>query len=885
MSEARFSPVVLGARERLSRGRERIRQHHVDGLLGVQISGQLTRLFDEVVLDLYQAALSDWGIEQGKSVTGQVALIAHSGYGRGDMAPYSDIDLMMLHGFRDESHIEPFVRKFTHSIYDVGLQLGFSVRTSQQALALAANDSTVLTSLLETRLLVGDEKLYQRFHEQFRYRARLNSLGKMKAIENSRADEQAKNGETVHLLEPNIKRSRGGLRDIQLIRWIGAICHGEANLETLHQMGALSRADWRRLRDAREFLLRLRNELHFYSEKAQDVVDRAEQMRIAELWGYQRAGGLLAVEQFMRDYFRHTEGVRDCSSQFLAGVRPRPLLQRLFEPLFSHRVDRDFLVGPSSIRARPQELERLCGDIAEILRLMVLASLYDKPIDPATWETIRSSMDEPLEQDAILPPLSHDSQQRFLDLLAQPVRLGLLLRQLHRLRVLEKIIPGMSHARCLLQFNSYHKYTVDEHSLRAVEAVTGFRNDAGPLGEAYRAVRNKRVLHLATLIHDMGKGYEEDHSEIGRRLALETGERLKLPKAETETVALLVHKHLRMSHLAQQHDIQDDRVVVPFAAEVGSPEVLRMLYCLTCADLSAVGPGVLNEWKLELLTDLYKHTLELFSESTPEEAADLRIKQRRALLESLVAGRDTAWWSRQIAALPAGILFPVEPQRIIDELTKLRDLPHDQSITWGRYLPDRKVVEYVLGAYEDVCPGVFYRIAGALTGQGQQILSAEIHTLADSLVLDRFYVEDCDYPAGPPQDRIDDVCRELALSITTQKDKLPTFRHVWKARNEVTTATLNRLPSQVRIDNETFDRATILAVFTYDRMGLLYTISRALFEAGLAVTRAKIGTRLDQVVDVFYVTDRSTGQKIVNETRLEIIREKLIAVLDGPVNA
>jgi [protein-PII] uridylyltransferase len=877
----RISPAVLIARDKLAQGRDRLRLQHNAGALGVQVSQQLTQLLDETLLDLYQWALTDLWNESAFSLVGQVALVAHGGYGRADVAPYSDVDLMLLHSSIKQEKLTPLVRKFTNAIYDSGLQLGFTVRTISQACELARNDATILTALAESRLLSGEEQLFTKFMERFRRESMRGYRSSVEAIEKAREEERHKFGETVYLLEPNVKKSRGGLRDIQHIRWLGWARYGECDPESLHQLGHLSQADWRRLRDAREFLLRLRNELQFHAAKPQDALERSEQVRIAQLWGYQHRSGLLAVEQFMRDYFRHTENVRDAATHFLETVRPASAIKSIIEPLFSHRVEQDFRVGPSTIRASTRGLGRLRGSIAEVLRLMLLSSLYDKPIAHETWEAIRTEMDRrSLEETEA--PLTPEVQRLFLDLLAQPAQLGPLLRRLHRLRVLEQIIPGMQHARCLLQFNSYHKYTVDEHSLRTVEAVTSFMNEKGPVGDAYRGVKNKRVLHLAALLHDLGKGYEEDHSELGRRIALETGQRLELPQEDAEAVAFLVHKHLRMSHIAQQHDIHDDRVVVPFAAEIGSAEMLRKLYVLTCADITAVGPGTLNAWRRQLLADLYFHTLELLSSGSPEEIADLRVREKRSAVEALVRSRpDAAWWRRQLQVLPAGILFSTEPQRIVSELSRLHDLPHNDAVAWGRYVPERKAVEYAVGTYDEITPGIFYKLTGVLASRGQQILSAEIHTLADGLVLDHFYVEDRDLDGEPPRDRIEQMCRDLVAVLKAGSDKPPAFRQVWQMQQRETTATLHRVPTQIRIDNDTSDRATVVAVFTYDRMGLLYTITRSLFDLGLSVTRAKIGTRLDQVVDVFYVTDSASGAKVFDQHRLDDIRSRLMQELES----
>jgi [protein-PII] uridylyltransferase len=700
------------------------------------------------------------------------------------------------------------------------------------------------------------------------------------AAEAARREERRKFGETVFLLEPNVKRSRGGLRDLQLIRWIGFIRYGESDYDGLVQAGHLTKEDAQVLRAARDFLLWLRNDLHFSAGKASDLLDRTEQVRLAEARSYSPLEGLLPVEQFMREYFQHTTAVREIASHFAAGARPRPALWWLVEPLVSHQFEWDYRIGPRSISATRRGLAKLRGDLAEVLRLLELGTLSNKRIAHDTWKAIRTAMKE-RGPAADRQPLSPKVRERFLALLAQPQRLAEMLRKLHELRVLEQLVPAMTHARGLLQFNAYHRYTVDEHSLRVVEQLTALQHDPGTPGEVYRSLKNKRTVHLAALVHDLGKGYAEDHSDVGLRLAGETAERLGLPEHEADTVKFLVHKHLRMSHLAQQHDIHDDNVVVPFAVEVGSPERLKMLYVLTLADLAGVGPGVLNEWKRELLTDLYEHALRLLASDSPADAASERLKDRRSEILALARRLDgVAWWETQIITLPPSCLFAGPAQQLVEELDRLRKLPHREAIAWGRHLPERNAVEYTVGTYEEIAPGIFHRLTGALTASRQQILSADINTLAEGLVLDRFYVQDQDFSGPPPQERIDEVSAALVAAVTGGGGSPPVFRKLWQDRPQPGAATIKHLPTRVTIDNSTAERFTIVATFAYDRMGLLYAISRTLFELGLSVSKAKIGTHLDQVVDVFYVTDQRTGGKITDETRLAEIRRHLMEAIE-----
>jgi [protein-PII] uridylyltransferase len=689
----------------------------------------------------------------------------------------------------------------------------------------------------------------------------------LRSIVEARLEEKNKFGDTVYLLEPNVKRSSGGLRDLQMLRWLGSARYGVQDADGLRLRGLISEVDYRTLKKAHDYLLRLRNEMHFHSDKPDDALNRVEQLRIAEVFGYEAQAGMLPVEVFMRDYFRLTSAVSDIVTRFALRARTQHTWQRLAAPLWSHRFEGDFLVGPGSIAASERALPKITGSLAQILRLCDVANLYDKPIHHETMEAIHEAV----------PKLSDEvdeaAAERFRSLLSQPARLGELLRSLHAMGVLEKIIPDFAHARCLLQFNQYHKYTVDEHCFRAVEYAANLRLDQGLFGDIYRGLKRKWLLHLALLLHDLGKGFAEDHSEVGKRIAEAIGPRLRLSERETNVLSFLVHKHLAMAHLAFRRDTGDERIVVQFAVECGSPEVLQMLLLLTASDLAAVGPSVLNPWKVEVLGELYKRTLRHLAGDAPASKTDQRLHERRRQILTMLADHgNPEWYERQLEALPSRYLLAGAPDEVAAALRELGTVAKSGVIARGKFLADRGALEFTVSTNEKIATGIFSRLTGALTSQGLEILAAEINTLADGLVFDRFFVLDLDYVGEPPAERIDDVCKALRVSLTDKHDQ-PRFRRVWRAQQE--SDLIPQLPTQVRLDNSTSDRYTIIDVFAADRTGLLYTITRTLFEAGLSIAVAKIGTYLDQVVDVFYVTDFA-GQKIENEEQIQSLRRRLL---------
>jgi [protein-PII] uridylyltransferase len=864
-----FRASLLAVKDDLSTGRERLRQQHERGTTAVALCARQADAMDSAVLALFDAALTDLDLEP---LRGEVALVPHGGYGRRDVAPYSDLDLMILHEGSREEEVARLAARLMQDFYDVGLSPGHSVRTPLQAVQLAKADATVFTSLVEARFLAGGEGVYRAFVQCFRQMSRKRFRSVYESVLRARREERSQYGETVYLLRPNIKRSRGGLRDMQLLRWIGFAAFGTPDPEALMRRGALSREDCRVLKSAAEFLLHIRNDLHFHADKAQDLLDRGEQVRLAERYGYSGSAGLLPVEQFMRDYFRHTSQIRYLVARFVKSMRPKATVRAALSPIFSHQVEGDYRVGPQHICATKQGLLKLKSDLGEVLRLADLANLYDKRIEHSTWEAVCHAAP------GYSAEISDDIARRFLSLLSQPARLGELLHRLHELGVLEKIVPPFAHAKCLLQFNDYHKYTVDEHCIRSVEAATDLNAQAGPLGEAYRAVRQRRLLHLALLLHDLGKGYEEDHSEVGLRIAEETCRRLNLSDRESEMVQYLVHRHLTMVHLAFRRDTSDERVVVRFAADVGSPEMLRMLFVLSCADLAAVGPGVLNSWKTEVLTELYQRALQHLTGNSELHSLRFEESARDKVGALLAQNQWSEWGAEHLAALPASYLQAVASDRVLEMFERLKALPAAQADAWGEYQPESETIAYTIIVAPGHVRGVFSRLTGALTGMGLEILSADINSLAGDTILDRFVVRDTDFSGAPPADRIEAVCAALVRSVVEEGS--PRFRRVWETTGNDAASAILPTPPRIRFDNTTSSTHTILDIFTVDHRGLLYAIACTLLELGVSIGAAKISTHLDQVVDVFYITCQADGKKIEQEQRLQEIRTQLLTAIE-----
>ena len=859
-------------REDLSEQRVGIRQLHDRKLSGPQVSAKLATLIDGVVKRLFEGTLEELAADSAEKLRGSIAIVGLGSYARRQCAPYSDVDLMILHNIRSNEEIVEQLRPLTQGVFDVGLQLGHSVRTNTEAVQLAREDAIICTSMIDARFLLGNQRLFESFRANFQRMMQRNSKSLCRSFFDARTTERDQYGETVYLLEPHVKRSRGALRDLNLLGWTSFAEHGLSDPDRLHLMGALSKFDYRRLLSARDFLLRLRNEMHFHADRAHDLFDRAEQLRVAQWHGHTHSGGLLPVEHFMRDYFRHTNHLwqmvrrRDAKLQVVSRVK------RVLDPMLGKTIDGDYRVGLQYVSATSSGIEKLKRDMGQLLRFVKLSVSQEKHIDPVIWSALLLAAPD-------FPEAAPDDvRQEFYELLADSKSVGEVLRVLHELGYLEKIVPAMRHARYLLQFNQYHKYTVDEHCLRAVRKAAAFADRKDALGTAYRDIEDKRILHLALLLHDLGKGFEEDHSEVGRRIAEETAALLSLDSQSTSDVVQLVHKHLVMSHLTFRRDTSDERVIRRFAREVGSVDRLRMFFVLSCADLAAVGPHVLNDWKMEVLADVCQRSINLLKEDGRGTAESKLEEYRQDLLGSLTTEEQAdLWFERQIETLPASYLAGTRIEDAAEMLRRFHALHDSAADVWANYQADTNTIEFIAGVDQGAGRGIFSNMAGALSSHGIQILSADTDVLSDGLLLLRYVVSDRVSSQGPAGERLDEVCRSLVASVDSELP--PKFRSVWGQEQEEVSKQLSALPNEVRIDNTLSDDYTIVEVFTFDRTGLLYELARKLHDLQLVIGHAKIGTYLDQVVDVFYVTS-SERKKITDQQFLSTLREKLLTVID-----
>jgi [protein-PII] uridylyltransferase len=856
----------------LAEQRQAIHQRLLGGASGAEVMAALTQLVDGLIIGRYRNTVRTTGAEAVTAGFQHCCLVALGGYGRRELAPYSDIDIMFL--FRAEAGptVASLSRQVLHHLWDVGFQVGHSVRSIQDCIELAATDVTIQTSMMEARFLAGSPDLFQDF--QRRYLRRVVARGADRYIERKIAErrrEYEKFGETVYLLEPNVKKSKGGLRDLHVLQWAGMAKYQAATLQEFADRGILSRQDYQALLEAREFLWRVRALLHVHAGIAQEILTFDEQVRLAERFGFQDRPEMLAVEQFMQQYYRHTMGLHERCARFVDRCRRVPVWRRLVRLLPAPRVDGHFVVAGPCLTVPTELRNRVLDSPVLLLQLFHVAQSRRLTIDTHLLDEIHRSVDAVPDESFRTPEVS----RIFLKILSGPGSVAGTLEAMHRAHLLEKLIPVFTTVRGLMQFNQYHKYTVDEHSLLAVAKAEALAQEKGILGEVYQEIRRKDLLHLSILLHDLGKGRAQDHSEVGRALAEETATRLGFDEQETRTMVFLVHRHLLMAHTAFRRDPYDEKVLLTFARAVATPEVLRKLLVLTAADIAAVGPGVLTKWKESLLIELYLRTL---PEVSGERDAAHGPERLRRLANDVAreaaarAGEPIAveWIESQLRQFPLRYGYGTAPSRIAAHLAAIRRLREADVLVEESFNETLGTCEYTVVTVDDLTPGIFSKIAGVMAAKGLQILDAQIITRHDAIVVDTFQVIDPDYAGAPPVERRDGIGRTIVRilkgedtieNLVGRSSRLPPGRRLPSGRQ----------PTEVQVDNETSDRFTIIDVFADDRQGLLYVITHAIFKLGLSVHAARISTRLDQVADVFYVSDIE-GAKLMDHAQLESIR-------------
>ncbi len=844
----------------------------------MQVLSLLTEQMDQFLLELIQHSGRNLTHSIQDALREDIAIIAVGGYGRGEMFPHSDVDILITYEGSGNPMLQNFTSEFVRQCWDAGLKLGHAARSVSDTVSLGREEAQVATSLVETRLLWGNASIHDQLRRRFESWISKSRRHFIDACELSRKKEIQETASAVFSLEPDVKRSPGGLRDLQLITWIGFARHEVTDFESLANINALQPEIAEGLNKARAFLSDIRMNLHVHSTRAQDVLTRQEQLRLTDQTGISDHAGQRAVERFMQNYFRNAELVSRTARRFVELNRPSTFQERVSARVYRRTVDDKYVIVAGRLNVVSYDVSSVTQSLERILETFQVAMNYKVRVSTRLIEAIK------LRVPRLPRQISAEAAQQFCEILRSFGQISQTVRDLYECGVLEILIPHFSHARGLLQFNLYHAYTVDEHTFRTLEALDQIAREKDWPVSLLGELKCPFQLPLALLLHDLGKGYEEDHCVLGAEYAQELGDKWFLSREQINQLELLIREHLSMSMLAFRRDTSDPEVVAAFSGTVRDTDTLKKLYLLTICDIQAVAPGLWNDWKARLLRELYERTLLSLEGKYERPHVDERLEAIRSEAIRLIEKKRTAPDELQLAiqdlqSMPEHYLLSASPQGIAEDMQVAMELQEGSIEIVNRYDPEKQTLELTIITRQHGLSRCFHRLAGVLTALNFSILAADIYTGDSGLICDRFLVTDITSPQQPGERRLATIRERLREAVSRPVSFEKLFQKHRRYQYSGKQGPISDQESQVVIDNETSSSATIIDVFAHDRTGLLFTLSKAIYDLDLSVTLARITTHVDQVVDVFYVTNLE-GEKIEDEYALKAIRDRLQRVLE-----
>jgi [protein-PII] uridylyltransferase len=817
----------------------------------------------------------------------RMAVVAQGGYGRGLLAPGSDIDLLFLLPYKQTAWGESVAEYMLYLLWDLGFKVGHATRNIDQCIRRGRSDMTIRTALLDARLILGDRTLFDDFRRRFREDV---LEGNPRAFIEAKLAEQntrhARSGASRYLVEPNIKDGKGGLRDLHTLHWLAKHLYPDKAEEEFVEAGVFTAHEYRSFRRCESFLWTVRCELHFLTGRPEERLSFELQQAMAERLGYRGHAGLSAVERFMRHYFLVAKEVGQltgivCSALELKQLKSLPTLDTLLAPFSWRRRAKlrrtsDFRIENGRISA--VDKNAFAKDPVNFIRLFSFADEHQASFSPEVLRQIRTNVrliDDNLRENPT-------ANRLFLKLLTDARDPEGVLRKMNEAGVLGRFIPDFGRVVSMMTFNMYHHFTVDEHLIRTIGLLSGIERGRfaaeHPLSsEIIRTIDNRRALYVATLVHDIAKGRDEDHSIAGARIARELGPRLGLNPSETETAAWLVEHHLAMSQFAQSRDLNDPKTLRDFAALVQSRERLKLLLVLTVADIRAVGPGVWTGWKGQLLRTLYFETEPLLGGGHTTLTRSERVARAQQALRARLSDWSQSELDRFVNRHAPSYWLRMDLDTVATHAKLARDAETHEKPIATHIATDafRGVTEITLLAPNH--PRLLAMVAGACTGAGANIVDAQISTTRDGMALDTISVEREFDHAEDEERRAEKIAATIERLLTgeVRLSEVVAMRRKPKPRLSAFT-----VEPQVVIDNTLSDALTVIEVNGLDRPGLLYDVTREISDLNLDIASAHIATFGEKAVDVFYVTDL-IGKKITSKTRESAIRERLLKALQA----
>ncbi|MGJ0513639.1 [protein-PII] uridylyltransferase [Methylocystis sp.] len=883
---ARRTAIVELFRSALAEGREIARARLEARGSGLACARLISALEDELIGAIYDYVVRYVYVVDNPTFAERLAIVAVGGYGRGTLAPGSDIDLLFLVPYKQTPWGESVIEAILYILWDLRQKVGHATRSVAECMRQARADMTIRTTLLESRFILGNAELFSEFRESFdREIARSDAREFVSAKLAERDARVMRAGASRYLVEPNVKEGKGGLRDLNTLFWIAKYVYRVREAKELVAAGLFTAAELSLFERCEEFLWRVRCHLHFATGRAEERLAFDVQTTIARRLGYHDRSGLSPVERFMKHYFLVAKEVGDLTAIVCAALeekqaKPRAIFERFLQP-FRRRRSRapqgDFIVDHDRISIVDADVFK--RDPVNIIRLFWMADHHGLPLHPDALRAVTLSL---RLIDANLRA-NKEANRLFLEILLSRNMTEITLRRMNETGVLGRFIPDFGKVVAMMQFNMYHHYTVDEHLLRAVGGLSDLEAGRMPehqqlVDEILPTIVNRKVLYLGLFLHDIAKGRKDDHSRAGMEVARSLCPRLGFTPGETESVAWLVEHHLTMSSFAQSRDLSDRVTIENFAAIVQTMERLKMLFVLTVCDINAVGPGVLDAWKAQLLRVLYWETEVVLGGG--HSAVDRKSRVAAAKAELRAALPE---WSDEEFDAYAKRHYPaywlkVDVARKLRHAELLRQMngasaPLATAVELDR---TRGAVELTVVAPDN--PRLLSIIAGGCAAGGANIVDAHIFTTADGLALDTIFFSrafDFDEDEMRRAGRIAGLIARALRGEVVVSEELRA-----RAKAHLPTDAFSVAP-EVVVDNSLSNVYTVIEVSGLDREGLLFELTNAISRLNLNIASAHIVTFGERAVDAFYVTDL-TGAKIASPQRQAAIKRQLLDVFRGP---
>ncbi|MBI5238644.1 MAG: [protein-PII] uridylyltransferase [Deltaproteobacteria bacterium] len=849
-----------------------LRGIHIASKKGFPLCSAYTFVIDDLIKTLFS-------IKSGElRLADDVAFVALGGYGRAELNIRSDIDLMLLYKGRITAKVEDLTQQLLYILWDTGLDMGFSIRSIDECLTLAGQDLKTLTALLDRRLLMGGSGLYCALSEAIEKRLLSRAGGDkfVKAKLDERKERHEKYGGSVYMLEPNIKEGEGGLRDMHSALWVIKALGGKAGGPLAS--GLLSERERATLLDSVDFLLWVRNEIHFAAGRKTDQLSFDHQEKAATLLGFEKTEHALAVEAFMRQYYMHASNISHYTGLMISrALHPASLRPARAWPSRKSEADEFYQLSAGMLSLRDPDAR--INDPVRAVKAFELAQRHGRELD----QTIRDRILLYLETAGGELTTSKEAARTFMDIL-RGKDIFRTLTMMHSIKFLNRFIPEFAEICCRVQHDLYHIYTVDIHTLfaiREIERLKGrYKYDHSLLSNILEELKNPEVLYLALLFHDIGKARGKGHAEKGAGMAAEICSRLGIAEDDANTVRFLVKFHLLLADTAQYRDMHDERLIIDFARTVGDIERLNLLYLLTFADVRAVGPDVWNQWKAALFQELYFKALTVLERGTfePEDAASKVERTRLKVCEILApeaVGKEEI--DEYFALLPHKYFLSNPASRIASHLMMLREASGRPYLMRARQDTEREYTELVITTHD--VHGLFSMIAGVMAANNIDILGAQINTLKNGVVLDILQVVS---PAGAlieDERKLEKIEADLSDVITGRVKVAALVRR--RKPSILDSRPKPKVPARVHFDNEVSDYCTVLDIHAQNRIGLLYDITSTLARNGIYIHIAKISTKGEEAADIFYIKD-IFGQKIFYKEKLAQAAIELKGIISGP---